>query len=115
MGDMAELGSYTKKLHQEIGAYVAKKIDILITVGEKAREIAHGAKKAGMKESNVFTFSTAEDAGKFLQERLKKDDVVLIKGSQIARLEKIVKEVMAEPLRAQELLVRQEEYWAKPV
>jgi hypothetical protein len=38
-------------------------------------------------------------------------DVILIKGSQSMRMEKVVKELMAEPDRAKELLVRQEAEW----
>jgi UDP-N-acetylmuramyl pentapeptide synthase len=113
LGDMAELGKETKPLHLRVGSYVKGRADILIAVGEKARDIAHGAREAGMKEEDVFSFALAEDAGKFLQDRIKAEDVILIKGSQVARLEKVVKEVMAEPNRAAELLVRQEEYWQK--
>ena len=38
-------------------------------------------------------------------------DLILVKGSQGLRMEKVVKEIMAEPLRASDLLVRQEEEW----
>jgi hypothetical protein len=37
--------------------------------------------------------------------------VALIKGSQGLRMEKIVKEVMAEPMDAPNLLVRQTKEW----
>ncbi|PIS41690.1 MAG: hypothetical protein COT25_01745 [Candidatus Kerfeldbacteria bacterium CG08_land_8_20_14_0_20_42_7] len=113
LGDMAELGGHTKSLHIEVGSKTKGRADILITVGEKARDIAHGAREVGMKEEDIFSFAYAEDAGKFLQERMKENDVVLVKGSQVARLEKVVKEVMAEPERAPEVLVRQEAYWQK--
>jgi hypothetical protein len=46
----------------------------------------------------------------FVQERLAENDLILVKGSQGVRMEKTVKEIMAEPLRAGELLVRQD--WA---
>ena len=42
---------------------------------------------------------------------LKTNDVILVKGSQSMRMEKVVEEVMAEPDRAGDLLVRQEEAW----
>jgi UDP-N-acetylmuramyl pentapeptide synthase len=66
---------------------------------------AAAAKEAGMPEHSVASFSSAEEAGHFLQEKMQTGDVILIKGSRAMHMEKIVKEVMAEPLRAGELLV----------
>jgi hypothetical protein len=42
---------------------------------------------------------------------VRKGDIVLVNGSQSARMEWVVKDVMAEPLQAKELLVRQEDKW----
>lgn len=45
LGDMLELGEYSKELHEKVGLEVAKnKIDILITVGKEAENIARVAK-----------------------------------------------------------------------
>lgn len=45
----------------------------------------------------------------FFKKHVKKKDLVLVKGSQNrVRLEHFVKELMAEPERAKELLVRQD-------
>lgn len=112
LGDMLELGEFTKGKHEEVGRAVAKnKIDKLIVVGERSRGIACGAISAGMKEDDIFHFAAAEEAGKFIQERIKTGDIVLVKGSQGVRMEKVVKEIMAEPLKAGELLVRQGKEW----
>ncbi len=112
IGDMKELGAYTEEGHHSVGKRAAEiGVDLLVTVGELARDIARGARAAGMPEDRVFEFSEREEAGKFVQDRLKKGDVVLIKGSQSMRLEHITKELMAEPLRAAELLVRQDREW----
>ncbi len=114
LGDMLELGSYAEEGHRAVGKAVAeKKLDALFAVGNTARFIADEAKARGMAPEKVFVFSKAEDAGKFLQDYMDREDIVLIKGSQGARMEKVVKEVMAEPLRASELLVRQGKEWMK--
>lgn len=112
LGDMLELGRSTGEKHREIGFRIAESgIDILITKGEAARDIAAGAIEAGMDPDKVFSFSDNESAGRFLQERIAKGDLILIKGSQGMRMEQVVREVMAEPLRAEELLVRQGREW----
>ncbi len=112
LADMLELGKETENAHREVGFKVAEVgIDYLITVGEAAKHIALAAKEAGLNEDKIASFSDSVSAGKFLQEKLKEGDVVLVKGSQSMRMEKIVKEVMAEPLLAEKLLVRQGEEW----
>jgi len=112
LGDMLEIGSYTEEGHQLVGKKVAESgINHLIAVGEKARNFIHGAKEAGMEDDYIFYFDKPEEAGKFLQNRIKAGDVLLVKGSQGARMEKVVKELMAEPERAEELIVRQGKEW----
>lgn len=112
LGDMLELGALTEETHREIGRHAAElHVDLLITVGAAAHFIADEARAAGLYDSAVFSFDVSPEAGKFLQERMHEGDVVLIKGSQGVRCEKIVKEVMAEPLRAEKLLVRQGKGW----
>ena len=112
LGDMLELGDDSKKLHRETGKQVYEhEIDNLICVGTLAKDIGNGAITAGMAKDHVFTFEDTKTAGRFLQDRMAKDDIILIKGSQGARMEKVIKEVMGDPLRASELLVRQDPSW----
>jgi len=61
--------------------------------------------------STVLYFASSEEAGRELRNLIREGDVILVKGSQGIRMEKIVKEIMAEPEKAKELLVRQEESW----
>ena len=42
---------------------------------------------------------------------MKENDIILVKGSQSTRMEKVVEEVMFESEKAGEFLVRQEEAW----
>lgn len=114
LGDMLELGKYSEDKHKEIGKMVAESgIDYLITVGERSVDMAKSARKAGMKESQVFSFDNSAEAGRYVQDRLEEGDILLAKGSQGMRMEKVIKELMAEPLRAKELLVRQEDEWQR--
>jgi UDP-N-acetylmuramyl pentapeptide synthase len=111
LGDMLELGQYSVLSHLAAGEQAAAAADVLITVGIRARGIAKGALNAGMDEERIFQYEDAARAGKELQLMLMKGDLVLVKGSQGVRLERIVEEVMAEPEKAEELLVRQEPMW----
>ena len=114
LGDMLELGNYTEEGHRLVGIkFVENGLTHLITVGEKARSIIRGAVEAGLADDYIFSFDQAEEVIPFLQSKLKAGDVVLVKGSQGMRLERIVKEIMAEPERAGELLVRQGGEWGE--
>ena len=114
LGDMRELGEHSKEAHMQVGKRAAEVLDVLITVGEESKVLAEAALNAGMPESNVFQYEYEESqrAGKEYELSMKEGDIVLVKGSQNKiRMERFVKEIMGEPLRAQELLVRQEREW----
>ncbi len=111
LGDMMELGKYTIDAHTAAGEHAAKTVDTLYLVGQRARFIAEGAKAAGMKSDQIFLYDDSQKAGEDLQNKLRKGDVVLAKGSQYVRMEKAVKEIMAHPEDAEKLLVRQDKEW----
>lgn len=113
LGDMLELGSFSEEGHKQVGrAAAGSGVDYLVTVGERSHDIARAALGAGMNEDRVSNFRTPEEAGLFVQGKMKQGDIVLVKGSQGMRMEKVVKELMADPLQACELLVRQDAEWA---
>lgn len=112
LGFMAELGQYSEQEHRMIGMRVAEAgVDLLVTVGERARDLRRGAIEAGLAENHTEHFETSQEAGRWLDRKVKKGDIVLVKGSQSARMEKVTKDLMAEPLNAAQLLVRQDPYW----
>lgn len=113
LGDMLELGKHSMEEHKKIGSLLPAFAEYLFTVGIRAKFFAESAINAGFLEDKVFQFdvSEARDAGKRLELLLQEGDVVLIKGSQAIRLEKAVEEVMADPIKKEELLVRQEKEW----
>jgi UDP-N-acetylmuramoyl-tripeptide--D-alanyl-D-alanine ligase len=120
LGDMMELGKFSVEEHRKAGVLAAKCLlsrkrepHKLITVGIRARDMAAAALEAGMPERSVLQFEEAEEAGAWLAQHIGKGDVVLVKGSQVMRLERVIKLIMAEPQRAEELLVRQGMVWNK--
>ncbi|MCR4280959.1 MAG: UDP-N-acetylmuramoyl-tripeptide--D-alanyl-D-alanine ligase [Candidatus Kaiserbacteria bacterium] len=115
LGDMLELGKWSAESHRKLGAKTAECADMLLTVGFRAREVAESAKEAGMKAESIRIYGQNESAraGKELASELQEGDIVLVKGSQGMRMERAVLEIMEEPKRASELLVRQEPEWLK--
>lgn len=112
LGDMAEIGSYTEEGHELVGKKIVESnIDYLVAVGDKSIHIINGAEEAGLKKDAISHFNTSEEAGQFIKERINSGDVILVKGSQSMRMEKTVLSIMAEPERAEELLVRQGREW----
>ena len=54
LGDMLELGDCSQSNHVEMGQFVSESnVDMLITVGELAGELAQGAMQAGMDEKKI--------------------------------------------------------------
>ena len=114
LGDMRELGDRSKEAHEIIGKYVSGFADMLITVGEESRVLAQSALDSGLRREQIksYGYGESQSAGKDIVRLLKPGDVILVKGSQNKiRMERFVKEIMAEPERAKELLVRQEVEW----
>lgn len=113
LGDMLELGKHTVNEHQKAGKQAKENCDVLVTVGIRARDIAEGALDNGMDEINIFQFDSSTEAAKPIEQLIKEGDIILIKGSQGIRMEKIVEEIMAHPEDKEKLLVRQEREWEK--
>ncbi|MFA5792761.1 MAG: UDP-N-acetylmuramoyl-tripeptide--D-alanyl-D-alanine ligase [Candidatus Gracilibacteria bacterium] len=112
LGTMNELGELSESEHIKIGKLVAEYADMLIAVGDRAKDMIEGAQRGGMSASMIHSFRTSKEAGVFLANALEKHDTVLAKGSQNnVRMEHLVKLCMKNPEDARKLLVRQEPYW----
>lgn len=111
LGDMLELGRYSINEHKRVGMQAAECADILVTIGVRARGIAEGALEAGMSEKNILQYEESKTAAKEMDSLVKPGDLILVKGSQGRRMERIVEEIMEEPEAAEKLLVRQGQAW----
>jgi UDP-N-acetylmuramoyl-tripeptide--D-alanyl-D-alanine ligase len=106
LGDMLELGKDTEAGHRQVGEKAASVVDLLLVVGQRAIFIADEARQQGFAKDKIFEFAQAEEAGLLLQEKIEEGDTILIKGSRSMHMEKVVKEIMAHPKRADGLLVK---------
>ena len=91
LADMLELGDYSQQLHEEVGSYVASKgIDILVCVGKEAKYIYQKARES-MKD--VYYFESNQEVIARLDELLKEDDVILVKGSHSMNLKEVFEKI----------------------
>ena len=102
LGDMLELGKHTDEAHRNVGVVARERSDALITVGPRSK----------VMQGN-FHFSNSREAGEFLKTFIKKNDLILIKGSQGMRMERTVETVLLHQENKSKLLVRQEPEWLK--
>jgi UDP-N-acetylmuramoyl-tripeptide--D-alanyl-D-alanine ligase len=86
LGDMRELGQASDSLHQETGKHAAK-LDGLCAFGPLAKEIATGARAAGLQD--VFQTEDIEAAIDWAKERMEPECWMLLKGSRAMRLERV--------------------------
>jgi len=112
LGDMLELGPDTEPGHKRIAQeFIKIGGDIFIGVGRRMESAIAELASHNMERERIYHFQNPTDAGRMLQEIMKEGDLILIKGSQGMRMEKIVEEVMAHPEEAERLLCRQDESW----
>jgi len=111
LGDMMELGDKSVSVHKEIGRQVASVAGLLVVVGPRARYFAEGAREAGMSGERIIERGSSFEVAGDLPERIEEGDLILLKGSQSVRMERITKALLENPERAGELLVRQDKIW----
>jgi UDP-N-acetylmuramoyl-tripeptide--D-alanyl-D-alanine ligase len=89
LGRMGELGAEAENGHRLVGEVAAQAhVDIVIGVGEEAKWITEAAWRGGVEK--VVHVESTEEATKILRELARPGDLVLIKGSRSARMERIV-------------------------
>ncbi len=97
LGDMRELGEYSKQLHMEVGTLVASRhIGHLVTFGREAENIALGAINHAFKADNISINTNLEkpaETAKLIFDMMGKGDAVLFKASRAVRLERVIDEL----------------------
>ncbi len=90
LGDMLELGDYEQTGHRLVGRRVIDTTDLLVAVGNLGQIIAEESLLAGMPSDRVVILPDVQAAMDTLPALLNQGDMVLIKGSRGARLDKLV-------------------------
>ncbi len=107
LGDMLELGKFSSDEHKRIGKLALESADVLITVGQRFKT----SFEVSPVDRKIKSFDNSTEASEYVKSVVKAGDIILIKGSQSTRMERVSAALLKEPGRASELLVRQEKEW----
>jgi len=94
LGDMLELGDYTRLMHHQLGQYAAQtKVQKLFCYGMMADVIAEAAIKHGIRAENVFVSLNTKDPqtmADMISTSLGEGDVLLVKASRAVAAERVI-------------------------
>jgi UDP-N-acetylmuramoyl-tripeptide--D-alanyl-D-alanine ligase len=112
LGNMNELGEFSKAEHEKVGKHCdPKKLDLVVTIGPDANKYL--APAANAKKCKVLAFEDPYSAGRHLRSVIKKDAVILVKGSQNKVFAEETAKLILADLDDSSKLVRQTAYWLK--
>ena len=110
LADMRELGAVAQIEHEKVAKRASEVCDAVLLIGPQSKQFSLPIIEK--TKTQVHWFENAAAAADFLKKQLKKDDVILIKGSQNTLLLEIaVEKLMAQPKDAELLLARRGEFW----
>ena len=94
-GKMAELGQKSPELHQQVGINMVKNgVEIMLGLGgEEIESYIGGWKKGGGSLKSTKQFTELDELLNAFKQELKPGDVVLVKGSRSARMERFVENI----------------------
>ena len=94
LGDMLELGEFSKELHEKVGEEVAKNnVDVLVIVGEEAKYIASVAERIGMSKEFIVECDSNKQAIEVIRSIMREGDSILFKASNAMHFDEIIKGV----------------------
>ena len=94
LGDMRELGEYSRLMHDQLGTYAARAgVGVLFTYGPLAENIAAAAVTSGIRAENVYVNLDCTDpapTGEMIMKALRPGDVLLVKASRAVAAEAVL-------------------------
>lgn len=111
IGDMRELGTMSKPLHEEVARKILETLDMVILIGPLSQQYILPILKR--KDFPHFSFLNFTSAKQTILEEIKPKDMILVKGSQNTLfLERAVEMLLKNP-SDNNRLCRRGEYWEK--
>jgi UDP-N-acetylmuramoyl-tripeptide--D-alanyl-D-alanine ligase len=90
VGEMLELGRYSKSMHRDLGKKIARLgIDRMVAIGPSAGMVLDGAVSEGMPARKTGMAASADEALPLVREMTRTGDTILLKGSRGMQLESI--------------------------
>ncbi len=97
LGDMLELGDYSKEGHEKVGIFAAEnKMDLVVAVGQMSTAIVNGAGMSKGGRIKLYSFSTNQEVIDNMKSIIRSNDTILIKGSRGMHMENIVESLREE-------------------
>ena len=94
LGDMLELGEFSKSLHEKVGEEVVNNnIDIIITVGTEAKYIVNKALEKGFNRKNIYICNNNEEAVEIVKKIASSEDAILLKASNGLNFQEIYSKI----------------------
>jgi UDP-N-acetylmuramoyl-tripeptide--D-alanyl-D-alanine ligase len=91
LGDMWELGEAAPSAHYEVGEIAGSlRIDYLFLLGEEVSELARGARERGIPAKQIRLGHSHEEIATWLKEVWQPGDLVLLKGSRVMQMERVL-------------------------
>jgi UDP-N-acetylmuramoyl-tripeptide--D-alanyl-D-alanine ligase len=97
LGDMLELGDFTRSGHEAVGEAAARLgIDLVYVIGDFADDVRRGAAQAGRNEGTVRTYPKGrqDDLMHDLLGTVRPGDAVLVKGSRAMKMERVAQSLL---------------------
>ena len=96
LGDMLELGSFSKELHEKVGEEVVKNnIDMLVIVGEEAKYIVSKAQENGLDNNKIYACKNNDEAVNVIKKISNSGDAILLKASNAMNFQEIFNKLMS--------------------
>lgn len=94
LGDMFELGSNERVLHEEVGTYAAyRNVDTIICVGNLSKDMYEGARALEGTKSRAYYYVDKETLLEHLGDLIKAGDSVLVKASHGMHFEDLIDKI----------------------